>query len=262
MAAPGITYNNRKRATENGAESEALAAQKERKGTFAKVFVAIVVLAASLVVGRAIFKGMPGENIQFVALLFLSILAARMKLTLPGFDSCMSMNLPFILIAVAQLDVSQAVMVGAVSTLAQSMPGPGSHMKPLQMLFNVCNIANAVAISCFVAQHGSTWPTAAKPLVVAATALLFFLADTLPVATIITLTEGKDWVRTWDGIVLLSLPYFVLSAGVATIVLAGTHYVGWQFPSVLLVVMYCVYRSFRYYFEAVRKISEPVKGKD
>ena len=130
MAAPGITYNNRKRATENGAESEALAAQRERKGTLAKVFVAIVVLAASLVVGRAIFKGMPGENVQFVALLFLSILAARMKLTLPGFDSCMSMNLPFILIAVVQLDVSQAVMVGAVSTLAQSMPGPGSHMKP------------------------------------------------------------------------------------------------------------------------------------
>jgi hypothetical protein len=262
MAAPGVTYNNPKRVTDSGAEGEALAAHGERKVTFAKVFVAVVVLAASLVVGHAIFKGMPGENVQFVALLFLSVLAARMKLTLPGFDSCMSMNLPFILIAVAQLDVSQAVIVGAVSTLAQCMPSPGSHMKPLQMLFNVCNIANAIAISCLLAQHESNWPTASKPVVVAATALLFFVADTLPVATIIALTEGKDWVRTWDGIVLLSLPYFVLSAGVATIVLAGAQYVGWQLPSVLLVVMYCVYRSFRHYFNAVRKAWEPVKVKD
>jgi hypothetical protein len=69
-------------------------------------------------------------------------------------------------------------------------------------------------------------------------------------------------VRTWDGIVLLSLPYFVLSAGVATIVLAGAQYVGWQLPSVLLVVMYCVYRSFRHYFNAIRKTCEPVKAKD
>ena len=58
MAAPGVTYNNPKRVTDSGAESEAPAAHGERKGTFAKVFVGIVVLAASLVVGHAILMGM------------------------------------------------------------------------------------------------------------------------------------------------------------------------------------------------------------
>jgi len=184
-----------------------------------------------------------------------------MKLTLPGFDSCMSMNLPFLLIAVAQLDLSQAVIVGAVSTLAQSLPSPGSQTKPLQMLFNVCTIANAIAISCFFASRATGWPAAAKPVVITLTALVFFVADTLPVATIIALAEHKSWVRTWDGIVLLSLPYFVLSAGVATIVVTWALYLGWQLPSVLLVVMYCVYRSFRHYFKAAQ-MSDMAKARD
>jgi len=253
VAAPGVTYNDPKRVTDSGAGADASSASTRPQLTLAaKAFVGAVVLVASVVVGRAIFRGMPGENVQFVTLLFLSVLAARMKLTLPAFDSCMSMNLPFLLIAVAQLDVSQAVIVGAVSTLAQSLPSPGSPTKPLQMLFNICIIANAIAISCFFASRTTGWPAAAKPVVITATALVFFVADTLPVATIIALTEHRNWVRTWDSIVLLTFPYFVLSAGVATIVVSWALYLGWQLPSVLLVVMYCVYRSFRHYFKTAQ----------
>ena len=262
MAAPGVTYTDPTRGADSGAGRNAGPAPgKHPLAPAAKTFVAAVVLAASVVVGRAVLRGIPGENIQFVALLFLSVLAARMKLTLPGFDSCMSMNLPFLLIAVAQLEVSQAVIVGAVSTLAQSLPSPGNQTKPLQMLFNVCIIANAIAISCYFASRTTGWPAAAKPVVITATALVFFLADTLPVATIIALTEHRNWVKTWDGIVLLSFPYFVLSAGVAAIVVSWALYLGWQLPSVLLVVMYCVYRSFRHYFKAVQ-LSNSAKAKD
>jgi len=261
MAAPGVTYNDPKRVTDRGPGVDASSASTRPPLTLAaKIFVAAVVLVASVVVGRAVFRGMPGENVQFVTLLFLSVLAARMKLTLPGFESCMSMNLPFLLIAVAQLDVSQAVIVGAVSTLAQSLPNPGSQTKPLQMLFNVCIIANAIAISCFFASRTTAWPAAAKPVVITATALVFFVADTLPVASIIALTEHKNLVRTWDSIVLLTLPYFVLSAGVATIVVSWALYLGWQLPSVLLVVMYCVYRSFRHYFKAAQMSESKAKG--
>jgi hypothetical protein len=187
---------------------------------------------------------------EFGALLVLAILTSRLKLKLPGLQGNMSVSLPFILIAFVELNLLEALLVALFSTAAQCFPKGGGKPKAVQMLFNVSTIAVAVGL-CEMASH-SFLPGAVRwsslSLLVAVAGLGFFLAQTIPVAAIISLTEGGRLLRIWSGIAHLSFPYYVLSAGVTSLVTTASPRAGWQVPLLILPVMYGVYRSYQVYF--------------
>ena len=162
----------------------------------------------------------------------------------------MSVNLPFILIAIVELSLAEALMIAAASTAAQCFPKDGGRPKAVKMLFNVSTVAVAVGLAGLIFQGMMPLPTAwlSGPLLLSLAAASFFLAQTVPVATIISLTEGGSAPRIWLSIFHLSFPYYVLSAGVTSIVTTATHRIGWQIPLLVLPVMYGVYRSYRLYF--------------
>jgi hypothetical protein len=77
----------------------------------------------------------------------------------------------------------------------------------------------------------------------------FFLVNTLPVATIISLAEGAGWMSTWSSIIELSFPFYLACTGLMSIVSAVSRPAGWQMPLAVLPVMLVMYRSFRVYFQ-------------
>jgi len=54
--------------------------------------------------------------------------------------------------------------------------------------------------------------------------------------------------RVWLSIVQLSFPYYVLSAGMTSMVNLASHHFGWQAALVVFPVMYGIHRSYRLYF--------------
>ena len=82
---------------------------------------------------------------QFLTLLVMAVAASRLKVKLPGITGSMSVNLPFILIAVAQLSLPEAQLIALASTAAQCFP-KGGKPKAMQMLFNLSAMAVAVGI--------------------------------------------------------------------------------------------------------------------
>jgi len=108
----------------------------------ARMFIVAVVLIAAAVTVYAIETHLPAETKEFVVLLAMAVIAARFKLTLPGFESNMSMNLPFILLAISELSMPEAIAVGAAATFVQTLPRSGQTVKPAQAVFNVCNMIN------------------------------------------------------------------------------------------------------------------------
>ena len=76
----------------------------------------------------------------------------------------------------------------------------------------------------------------------------FFLGQTAPVAGIIKVAEGAAMRRVWLGIVHLSFPYYVVSAGLTSMVNLVSHHFGWQAALVVFPVMYGIHRSYRLYF--------------
>jgi len=121
------------------------------------------------------------------------------------------------------------------------------------VLFNVSTMAIATGMGAFILHYGpqvrAGWlPGSALLMTAAAT---FFLANTLPVASIISLSEGPKMLKVWSSICHLSFPYYVASAGVTSMVSTASQHVGWQLPLLTLLVMYGIYRSYQMYFGRV-----------
>jgi hypothetical protein len=218
----------------------------------ATILTGLMTTAAILVASEALRQWHPVQYLRVLTLLAIAVVASRFKLKLPGLNSNMSVNLPFILIATVQLSLFEALVVGLASTLTQCFPKDRSELKPLQLLFNLSTMGVGVGMGSWVFQQhvsgGAGWASSSLLLVLVATG--FFCAQTIPVAAVISLTEGGKLMRIWSSIAHLSFPYYVLSAGVTSIVATASAHVGWQVPLLALPVMYATYRSYRLYFRS------------
>jgi hypothetical protein len=225
-----------------------------------KMFIAVMVLAAIASAAYATVASHTLHASYALAVLVLAAATSRMKVKLPGINGNMSVNLPFLLMAVVNLSALEAIVIACVSTVVQCWPNPGAKFKPEQMIFNVSMVAFATTMANLIWNAGWLAGTAwvSEPVMLALATAVFFFGQTAPVAGIIKLAEGADLRRTWLSIAQLSFPYFVLSAGLTSMVNLASHHFGWQAALLVFPVMFAVYRSYRLYFgKVVQAISSP-----
>ena len=222
----------------------------KRNTWLTKTFIGGMVLAA---IASTTYAGLASHTLHpsyALAVLILAAVTSRMKIKLPGIDGNMSVNLPFLLMAVVNLCALEAVSIACLSTVVQCWPKPESKFKPEQMLFNVSMMAFATSVANLIWNAGwlgkAAW--ASEPLMLASATGAFFLGQTAPVAGIIKVAEGAAMRRVWLSIVQLSLPYYVVSAGMTSMVNLVGHRWGWQAALVVFPVMYGIHRSYRLYF--------------
>jgi len=215
----------------------------------ARLFIGAMAAAGVAALAGGLMQWGPKDPVRFLSFLVIAAIASRLKVKLPGTNSNMSVNLPFILIALAELSFSEAVVIAAASAFVQGLPTRGKGLKPVQALFNVSTLAMAVAAAHIVFARRALIPSlAAKSMLIALAGAAFLVADTLPVATVISLTENLSLMKVWRNMLELTFSYFALSAGIAAIVATASHYVGWQTPLLVLPVMAASYVSYHRYF--------------
>ena len=181
---------------------------------------------------------------QLMLLLAAAILSSRFKVKLPGLTTSMSGNLPVILLAVTELGLFASLLVAATAALAQSFSS-GKKATPLQLLFNSCTLMNAAGLA-YLVYHGQIFRSGAAmhsmSLILAAST--YFVANTVPVASIIGLTEGGNALSLWHKIFLWSFPNYVVGAGLTAIVSAFSTIAGLV---TLMAVSFAIYQSYRMY---------------
>jgi hypothetical protein len=216
----------------------------------ARFFIGFIILCGLSALSYGALQIHPLHHVWFLTVLAIALVASRLKLKLPGLNGTMSVNLPFILIAVVELGLFEALMIALASTVAQCFPKDRGRPKAVQTLFNVSTMAVAVCLAGRIFQSRMPVFTAwlSGPLFLVLAGATFFLVQTIPVATIISLTEGGSALRIWSSIFHLSFPYYVLSAGVTSLATAASHRIGWQIPLLVLPVMFGVYQSYGLYF--------------
>lgn len=218
----------------------------------ARVFIAFVVLSGFAVLGNALWHASSDNPVRFVSFLLVACLAARLKVKLPGMSGTMSVNLPFILVAVAEMNAAEALLVGGLSTLVQCLPSGQKKFKGIQALFNAATIMLAVEATRLL-YNSATLESAAlsRSLLLAAAAAGYFLANSITVAIIIALTEKRNVLGAWGTMLQLSYPYYLASAGIAGLVLTASAHIGWQVPLLVLPLMVGMFYSYRRYFSNV-----------
>ena len=216
-----------------------------------KTFIGAMMLAAAITAGYATFVSHALHTYFALAVLVLAAVTSRMKVKVPGINGNMSVNLPFLLTAVVSLSAAEAVVIACISTAVQCWPRKNARFNPQQMAFNLSMMAFASCLASLMFHvHPGVQRGSSTLGLVLATATLF-LGQTAPVAAIVAVSEGKAAGQIWCSLAHLSFPYYIVSAGMTTMVQAVSSHIGWGLALAVFPVMYGIHRSYRTYFGAI-----------
>jgi hypothetical protein len=221
-----------------------------------KTFIGAMTLAAAITAGYATFVSHALHTYFALAVMVLAAVTSRMKVKLPGINGNMSVNLPFLLTAVVNLSAAEAIVVTCVSTAVQCWPRKSAKFNLQQMVFNISMMALATCTASLIFHSNPSGMHSSSLGLALATATLF-LGQTAPVAAIVAVSEGKAAGQIWWGLAHLSFPYYIVSAGVTTMVQAVSSHLGWGLALAVFPVMYGIHRSYRVYFAGMSETLRP-----
>src|SRR5258708_16305238 len=87
------------------------------------------------------------EPARFVACLALAMLGSTFKIRLPRMQGSISINFVLVLIAIAQMTLTEALVVGVAGTLVQCVWRTRTRPKLAQVLFNISTLIVSVIIA-------------------------------------------------------------------------------------------------------------------
>jgi diguanylate cyclase (GGDEF)-like protein/putative nucleotidyltransferase with HDIG domain len=213
----------------------------------ATLFIGITASVGASVLAYALAHWQSTGVERFACYLIIAVLSSGLKIQIPGLDGTMSVNFLFILLGVLELSLPETLLIGCSATLVQCLWQARQKIVPTKVVFNVFMMANAIALSFFAYHRLVTALGEKTPFLLVVTALLFFLANTVPVAVIISLTEGKSARKVWAECHFWSFPYYLVGAAVVFMVGFVNQSAGWKTAMLVLLPIYWVYRSYRLY---------------
>jgi diguanylate cyclase (GGDEF)-like protein/putative nucleotidyltransferase with HDIG domain len=212
----------------------------------AKAFIGLVIAAGMASLLQAAIHQSSKNIAEFICYLGIAILASRLRVTLPGITGTLSVNFLFILVAVAELSYSEALTLGAVSMLAQSIhPNrPGA----IQLTFNVCAGALSTALAYVVFHNNLAIEIiGSRPLVLCLAASTYFIVNAGCIAVVISFTEGKPLREILVDCYFWSFPYYLVGAGIAGVIGWFNNAFNWETSLLFVPAIYLIYRSYRLY---------------
>ena len=211
----------------------------------ARLYIGVIVALGSAVLVVGAMHPHIHQPMRFVCYLLVAVAASRLKVNLPGITGTMSVNFLFILLGVLELSFAETLALGCAAILTQCFYR--DRPRAVQVIFNTCATSFAIALA-YCVYHVPIFRAQNNPAVLlVVTAATYFAANTLPVATIISLTEHKSLRRIWADCYFWSFPYYLVGAGVAGLVSWLNRIVEWQTSLLILPAVYLIYRSYRLY---------------
>jgi putative nucleotidyltransferase with HDIG domain len=182
------------------------------------------------------------DPLRLISFALATLLGSVLKLQLPGLRGMVSVSVLFILVAIVNLSLPEALLVGAISMALQCTWRTASRPKILQTAFNISVLVIAVVLAARVFDYSHRhFPEVAS---LGLLALAYFCANTFPIATIIGLTEGKRIFTVWSHY-RWTLAYYAVGASMAWVIGTLPHGIQWEFPIICLPLVYLVHRSNR-----------------
>ena len=106
----------------------------------AKIFIAITTAAGFAVWVTAFLHWQSADPVKFACYLAIAVLAATMKIRLPGIESTMSVHFLFVLLGVLELSLPETLAIGCAAALVQSLWKTQDRPEGVKVLFNVVSM--------------------------------------------------------------------------------------------------------------------------
>jgi putative nucleotidyltransferase with HDIG domain len=214
--------------------------------TRARPFWLLVCLAGAvgLVAGMVPWRSSQ-QNLLFACYLVLTAVASALKAVRPGLEGTVSLNFVFFFVGICSMTLSETLALVVLATVVQCF-WRRKALHFVHFAFNLAQVAVAITGAYWTYRvfldhvfHGR----APIPLLVAA--VVYFFLNTIPVATVIALSEGVAAWAQWTTRYAWTFPYYLVGAAIAGIIQLVHRNAGWEISVLILPALYAVYRSFR-----------------
>lgn len=228
--------------------------------TRAKAFVAFMVAFGTSGIVLSFLQWHSANPLKFVCYLTIALLASTLKVKLPGMDSTMSVHFLFVLLGVLELTLAETLIIGCTAALIQSVWKTNNRPDPIKVCFNVAGLMSTAICLTYALYHlFETASSDSFPLLLVATGCMYFLGNTLPLATVIALAEGRSMRKIWSEAYFWGLPYNLAGAALVGVIHFANERIGWQNALLIVPIMYLVYRSYQLYLGRLEEQNKRIK---
>src|SRR5579884_1802882 len=207
----------------------------------ARIYIWIIASIGASVLVTQLAQWHSESTLRYACFLGLTLAASSLKVCLPAVTGTMSASFLLILFGVLEFSLPETLLAGTIATLIQSLFAARRRPDFIQIVFNVTSLAIAIT-GTSVAWHGAFLRDihADTAIMLLVTATVFFTMNTLPIATVISLTEHKSLRTVWKECYLWSFPYYLFGAAVAGLTSAVEHRYGWHAALLVVPLVYLI----------------------
>src|SRR5260370_37915335 len=212
------------------------------------IYIAGIMMLACLTVIATLSQWETPDPLRLGVFLAIAGIGSAMKVKLPGVKGTMSIGFLFVLIGIMELSLPEVMAIAVISVVTQCIWQAKKRPRLVQVLFNVACMCLAVTTTDAVYHSPELRALGLGPVpLLAIAACTQFMANTFPIATVISLQDGKSFRKGWKDWYFWSFPDDLWGAVLAGSFSVLSHRYGWQVAIVSLPVAYVIYRSYRLY---------------
>ena len=217
----------------------------------AKFYITLILASGLIGLAVQLLRFSPPDPYFFWFFFLFTVLTSGLKVRLPMVTVTLSVNFLFILVGIARFTLPEALAVAAAGTIVQCVWHPKARPRAIQVIFSTCSICLA-AMAGHAVFRGPLYGILGKDnfVLLALTAAVYFIVNTVLVAGVVALTENKSIYKTWVATFFWAMQYHLAAAMVAWQILILENLndkVHWQAPVVLLFLVGFVYYQYKIY---------------
>lgn len=180
----------------------------------------------------------PHDPIRFCTYLLLSLLAAALKLQVPGLTGTLSIGFVFVLLGISEFTRPETMLIACAGVVVQCLWRAKVRPAPVQVLFSVSAVATSLILTYECSRFVRVQLHAESVLIAMAVATcLYFMANSLLVSGVLSLVKREPLRATWQQCYLFAFPYYLLGGVVAGLIAVLSRGLGWKAPLLVLPVM-------------------------
>lgn len=213
--------------------------------TRARPFVYLVCTTGMVCMLLGLLPWHSSHSLLFPSYLLLTIVASALKTVLPGSEGTVSVNFVFFLVGICNMTISETLTLVAIATVVQCFWRAKKRLSFIHFAFNLSQLALAIIASywtyTFLLQHVFH---ARVPLPLLVASIVYFLFNSIPVATVVALADNTSIFAKWRTGYSWTFPYYLIGAAIAGLIQFVNRMVGWEMSILVLPAVYVIYRSY------------------
>lgn len=212
----------------------------------ATLYVTLVILAGFAAMTAALAQWEFTNSSRLLAYLVAAMLASTFKMRLPGVTGTLSPGFLFVLVAIAEFSLTEAVGIAVACALTQSLWWTKQRPRVEQVLFNVSLLAVVTAVCQQITR--ASWPqvgTNSLTIVMVVAVCLYYLGTTAGVAAVLSLLQEGRFRNMYKFWSVTIFPYYLVGAAIAGLATLAVREGHWQSSLRMLPLMILVHVCYR-----------------